>query len=66
MCLANQDFQTLYLENYWKYKYDILHAGACLLKIKIDDVILNEWGQACPDMLKETIKSLISQKLKEL
>ena len=37
-----------YLKNYWSYKIDFLHAGTYLLKLQNDDVILNEWGQACP------------------
>ena len=42
----------------------MLHAGTYLLKLQIDDVILHEWGQACPGMPKEAIETLRSQKLK--
>ena len=31
--------------------------------LHIDDVILHEWGQACPGMPKEAFKTLIFQKL---
>ena len=54
------------LKNYWRYKVDFLHAGTYLLKLQICDVILHEWGQACPGMPKEAIKTLRSQKLKEV
>ena len=53
----------LYLKNYWRYN---LHAGTYLLKLQIDDVILYEWSQACQGMPKDVIKTLKSQKLKEV
>ena len=45
---------------------DFLHVRTYLLKLQIDDVDLHEWGQACPAMLKEAVKNLRSQKLKEV
>ena len=56
-------FKLRYLKIYQRYKVDFLYAGIYLLKLQIDDVILHEWGQACPGMLKEAIKTLRSQKL---
>ena len=38
-----------------------LHAGTYLLKLQVDDVILHKWGQPCPGMPKEDIKTLRSQ-----
>ena len=43
-----------------------MHAGTYLLKLQIEDGILDGCGQACPGMPKEAIKSLRSQKLKEV
>ena len=43
-----------------------MHAGTYLAKLQIDGVILGGRGQACPGMPKEAIKTLISQKLKEV
>ena len=44
-----------------------LHAGTYIyiyiLKLQIDDVILHDWGQACPGIPKEAINTLQSQKL---
>ena len=47
-------------------KLIFLYAGTYLLKLQIDDVILQEWGQASLGMPKEAIKTLRCQKLKEL
>ena len=41
-------------------------ASAYLLELQTDDVILSQWGVACPGMLKESIKTSRSQKLKEV
>ena len=57
-------FKLQYLKNCWRYKVDFLHAGTYLLKLHIDYVILGGHGQASPDMPKEAIKTLRSQKLK--
>ena len=35
-------------KNFWRYKVDFLHGGTYQLKLQTDDVILHEWGQACP------------------
>ena len=35
-------------------KLIFLHAGTYLLKLEIDDVILHEWGQACPQHVKRS------------
>ena len=59
-------FKLQYLKNYWRYKVGFLHAGTYLLKIQIDDVVLGGRGQAYPCMLREAIKTLRSQKLKEI
>ena len=37
-----------------------------VLKLQTDEVILHECGQACSGMPKEAIKTLRSQKLKEV
>ena len=47
-------------------KLIFLHGGTYLLKLQIDDVILVECSQASPSMPKETIKTLRSQKLREV
>ena len=47
-------------------KLIFLHGGTYLLKLQIDDVILVERSQASPSMPKETIKTLRSQKLREV
>ena len=39
---------------------------AYLLKPQSDDVILQEWGQACPSMPKEASRTLRFQKLNEV
>ena len=33
-------------------KLIFLHAATYLLKLQIDDVILHDWGQACPGNLR--------------
>ena len=43
-----------------------MDTGLCILKPQIDDVISGGYGQACPGMPKEAIKTLRSQKLKEV
>ena len=48
---VSRSFEHQYLKNYWRYKVDFLHAGTYLLKLQIDDVILYDWGQACPKRL---------------
>ena len=45
---------------------NFLHAGIYLLKLQIDDMTLDGPGQACPGMLKESIRTMISQKLIEV
>ena len=50
-------FNIWYLGNYWKYKVYFLHAVTYLLKLQIDDII---------SIYKEVIKTLRSQKLKEV
>ena len=35
-------FKLEYLKNYLSYKVDFLHAGACLLFLQIDGVILHD------------------------
>ena len=55
-------FLNLNISKTIKYKVDFLHAGTYLLKLQINDVILYEWGQACPGMPKEAIKTLRFQK----
>ena len=42
-----------------------MHAGTYLLKLQIDNMIVGGCGQACPDMPKETVKTLRSQKQKK-
>ena len=42
-----------------------MHAGTYLLKLQIDNMIVGRCGQACPDMQKEAIKTLRSQKRKK-
>ena len=66
MLSANQEagFLNYYLKNYQRYKVDFLHAGAYLLKLQIDNVIVGGCGQACPGMPKEAIKTFRSQKQK--
>ena len=49
-----------------RYKVDSLHAGTYLLKLQIDHMILGGCIQACPDIPKEAIEILRSQKLKEV
>ena len=44
---------------------DFAHATSCLLKVKIDHVILDGHGQAYPGMPKEAFEIYISQKLLE-
>ena len=56
-------FKLEYLKSCQRYRIEFLDAGTYLPKLQINDVILNEWCQACPDMLKEIIKALRSQKL---
>ena len=41
-------------------------AGAYLLKLQIDDVILREGGEGGSDMSKEAFKTVRSQKLNEI
>ena len=41
-------------------------AGAYLLKLQIDGVIFGGHCQACQGMLKESVKTLRSQKLRKL
>ena len=55
-----------HLKNYWSYKVDFLHASTYLLKLEIDNVILDGHAQACHGMLKDGIKTLRSQKLKKV
>ena len=55
-----------HLKNYWSYKVDFLHASTYLLKLEIDNVILDGYAQACHGMLKDGIKTLRSQKLKKV
>ena len=43
-----------------------MHAVTYLLKLQIEDVILDGCGQACQGMSKETVKTLRSEKLKEV
>ena len=43
-----------------------MHAGAYLLKPQIGELILGGHGQTSPDMPKEAIKTLRSEKLKEV
>ena len=43
-----------------------MHAVTYLLTLQIDYVILDGCGQACPGMPKEAIKTLRTQKLKEV
>lgn len=40
-----------------------LHVGTYVLQLQIDDVILQEWGQAPP---KEAIRTLRFKKIKEV
>ena len=40
-----------------------VHIYIYILKLQIDDVILHDWGQACPGIPKEAINTLQSQKL---
>ena len=47
-------------------KVVFLHEDAYLLKLQTDDVILHEWVQVCPGMLKEAIKTLRSRKVMEV
>ena len=47
-------------------KLIFLHAGTYLLKLQIDDVILNGWGQVSPGMPKKAFETLISQKQREV
>ena len=42
-----------------------MHAGTYLLKLQIDNMIVGGCGQACPDMPKEAVKTLRSQKQKK-
>ena len=51
-------FKLWYLKNCRRYKVDFCHAGAYLLKLQIDDVILGWCGQACPGFCKQGIKTL--------
>ena len=43
-----------------------MHVVTYLLKLQIDDVVIVGHVQASPDMPKEAIKTLRSQKLKEV
>ena len=45
---------------------DFLHAGTYLLKLQVDHVILGGRGQACLGIPKGAIKTLRSQKIKEV
>ena len=60
-----QNFKTLISQKLLE-NVDFLHAGTYLSYLQIDDVILSGPGQACPGMLKEAIKTIRSQKLKEV
>ena len=47
-------------------KWIFLYVCTYLLKLQIDDVILGGHGQVCPGMPKEAIKTLRSQKQKDI
>ena len=59
MLLSNQiaGFLIFNISETWKYKVYFLHAVTYLLKLQIDDII---------SIYKEVIKTLRSQKLKEV
>ena len=59
-------FKLEYLKNYWRYKVYFLHVGTYLLKLQIDDVILDGHVQACLAIPKGAIKMLRSQKLNDI
>ena len=44
----------------------IFCMGTYLLKLQVYDVILREWGLACPGIPKEAIETLRSQKLEKV
>ena len=45
---------------------DFLHAGTYLLKLQVDHMILGGQGQTCLGIPKVAIKTLRSQKIKEV
>ena len=69
MLLANQIAGFLNFnisKNVGSIKLIFLHASTYLLKLQIDDVILNGWGQVSPGMPKKALETLISQKQREV
>ena len=53
--------KTICLEKIW-----FSNAKCKNVNLQVDEVILGRRGQACPDMPKEAIKTLRSQKLKKV